>query len=556
MSIGLNRSLRLQVQGVARAGERLSSGLRINRAQDDAAGLSLSESLRTQSRGTAQAVRNAQDGISMLQLAEGAFSEIQGLLQRMRELCVQGANGVYTLADREGIQAELEALKRQIDSIAYQSSFNHRSVLTPEGKQERSLDFPYQYSTAPAPIGGWTDPTAAELLIGGPGGSVSGVSYQELQEVLVQLPSLMEGAMRKAEGMTLNSGIDHGVFATTPAVHLVIDPANPTRFTATNQDTLVVNLYPLLGAGVPPGNPQLTLQQAFVQGLADLLMQREDALSPGTGDYAAFFAPSGAYDNMRQLFTVGAADSQVSYGPPGAFQFDSLDADGGRAAASWFARYLLANHGDQALKDLADLVVEDGTGSKAAMVANWDSYLLNLTGLASRAALEADVQAWIAANPATGPGVAQAIGNTPGPAPSRLFSDMVLQVGANFGESLDVGMYAGALGNLDYAALVAVTDQATAGRSLTTLDRALRVVSQARAGLGAEINRLEATIRRLGSYEEGTADANRRIRDADMAEELTQSVRRELLVRSSLGTLQRMVQSDRLQAALLLRGLA
>ena len=92
--------------------EKLSSGLRINRAGDDAAGLSISEKMRAQIRGLEQAKRNAQDGISLVQTAEGAAQEIHEMLQRGRELSVQAANGTYTDADRKKINAEIEQLKR------------------------------------------------------------------------------------------------------------------------------------------------------------------------------------------------------------------------------------------------------------------------------------------------------------------------------------------------------------------------------------------------------------------------------------------------------------
>ena len=91
--------------------EKLSSGLRINRAGDDAAGLAISEKMRSQIRGLNQASRNAQDGISMIQTAEGALSETQAIGQRMRELAVQSANGTYTDEDRALINQEFEQLK-------------------------------------------------------------------------------------------------------------------------------------------------------------------------------------------------------------------------------------------------------------------------------------------------------------------------------------------------------------------------------------------------------------------------------------------------------------
>ncbi len=112
-----------------KAMEKLSSGLRINRAGDDAAGLAISEKMRSQIRGLNQASRNAQDGISMIQTAEGALSETQAIGQRMRELAVQSANGTYTDEDRKLIDQEFGQLKNEIDRIANDTEFNGNKVL-------------------------------------------------------------------------------------------------------------------------------------------------------------------------------------------------------------------------------------------------------------------------------------------------------------------------------------------------------------------------------------------------------------------------------------------
>ena len=104
--------------------EKLSSGLRINCAADDAAGLAISEKMRAQVRGLNQAIRNAQDGISLIQTAEGALNETHALLQKMRELAVQAATDTYTDADREILQGEIKALIEEVDRIAKDTEFN------------------------------------------------------------------------------------------------------------------------------------------------------------------------------------------------------------------------------------------------------------------------------------------------------------------------------------------------------------------------------------------------------------------------------------------------
>ncbi|MGN2337476.1 flagellin N-terminal helical domain-containing protein [Clostridium cagae] len=109
--------------------EKLSSGLRINRAGDDAAGLAISEKMRGQIRGLDQASRNSQDSISLIQTAEGALTETHSILQRMRELAVQGANDTNVTADREAIKTEIDELNNEINRISQQTEFNTQKLL-------------------------------------------------------------------------------------------------------------------------------------------------------------------------------------------------------------------------------------------------------------------------------------------------------------------------------------------------------------------------------------------------------------------------------------------
>lgn len=110
--------------------EKLSSGYRINRAGDDAAGLAISEKMRGQIRGLEMASKNAQDGISLIQTAEGALNETHAILQRMRELAVQGANDTNTSADRDEIQKEIDQLALEIDRIGNTTEFNTQKLLS------------------------------------------------------------------------------------------------------------------------------------------------------------------------------------------------------------------------------------------------------------------------------------------------------------------------------------------------------------------------------------------------------------------------------------------
>ena len=118
------RMLGLTTASPAKSTEKLSSGYKINRAADDAAGLAISEKRRKQIRGLTQASANAQDGISAVQTAEGALTEVHDMLQRMNELAVKAANGTMSESDRDAIQSEVDQLVTEIDRVATTTKFN------------------------------------------------------------------------------------------------------------------------------------------------------------------------------------------------------------------------------------------------------------------------------------------------------------------------------------------------------------------------------------------------------------------------------------------------
>ncbi|HKM04767.1 MAG TPA: flagellin [Lachnospiraceae bacterium] len=124
-----NRQLNVTTSAQAKVTEKLSSGYKINRAADDAAGLTISEKMRSQIRGLSQASSNAEDGVSAVQTAEGALSEVHDMLQRMNELAVKSSNGTNTSADRIAVQKEITALVSEIDRVSQSTQFNTLNLL-------------------------------------------------------------------------------------------------------------------------------------------------------------------------------------------------------------------------------------------------------------------------------------------------------------------------------------------------------------------------------------------------------------------------------------------
>ena len=154
-----NRMLGLTSASQAKSTEKLSSGYKINRAADDAAGLSISEKMRKQIRGLTQASSNAQDGISSVQTAEGALNEVQDMLQRMNELAVKAANGTNSEDDRSYIQNEIDQLTTEIDRVAETTKFNETYLL--KGDQDAVKDYTYSYQKANAKVATATMSTTA-----------------------------------------------------------------------------------------------------------------------------------------------------------------------------------------------------------------------------------------------------------------------------------------------------------------------------------------------------------------------------------------------------------
>ena len=140
-----NRMLGLTSATQAKSTEKLSSGYKINRAADDAAGLSISEKMRKQIRGLSQASLNAEDGISAVQTAEGALNEVQDMLQRINELAVKAANGTMSENDRNYIQNEVDQLVTEIDRVAETTKFNETYLLKGDaGATTKSATFAYK----------------------------------------------------------------------------------------------------------------------------------------------------------------------------------------------------------------------------------------------------------------------------------------------------------------------------------------------------------------------------------------------------------------------------
>ena len=195
-AMNANRMLGLTTGSLAKSTEKLSSGYRINRAADDAAGLSISEKMRKQIRGLSQASTNAEDGISAVQTAEGALTEVHSMLQRMNELAVQASNGTLTdETDRKAVQDEIDQLITEVDRVSETTKFNDLYLLKgAQGDQEVSVSYVTALKETPSLKNGATAPTWY---------AKGGITALSAQEILDSLDIDADGNVVLKEGKAL-----------------------------------------------------------------------------------------------------------------------------------------------------------------------------------------------------------------------------------------------------------------------------------------------------------------------------------------------------------------
>ena len=190
--------------------EQLSSGLRINRAADDAAGLAISEKMRAQVRGLQQGQRNAQDGVSMLQTAEGALDEVHSILQRVRELAVQSASSTLSSSDRQAIGEEMVALRTEIDNIGTRTRFNGLSLL--DGSLSVSLDAGTSTADTVTAVENGATVSVASIDVGNAEG---GTTYTLSSAAAVLTATTTAGGFTRAETFTVQDMGANGTQAVT-----------------------------------------------------------------------------------------------------------------------------------------------------------------------------------------------------------------------------------------------------------------------------------------------------------------------------------------------------
>jgi len=476
--------------------EKLSSGLRINRAGDDAAGLAISEKMRGQIKGLDMAVKNAQDAISLIQTAEGALTEVHSILQRMRELAVQAASDTNTNVDRNQIQAELDQLREEIDRIARTTEFNTMKLL--DGKIE---SFRPQ-ADLKVVTGGNFDLKASQT------GNINGIQLAAGSNVTSAEINLT------IAGRTLGT-LSLSVSGAT--VSVLAGGATVTSFSVSDQANLLTYVTLVGGlrfefvvsdtSSAVGGSSIAAFVNSFKVSLATSVNLTFDDVNEGSyvvevGQFAG--AGTSALDVRINYFNeTGLASAPIT------------DFGVGKAVYG-------AITGSISYNTTAEAFDINILGGLKGIVFTWSTNVYNINSFGGALPDEEVVDS----------GVVRA--------EERWYQDtsLVFQIGANEGHNMIAGlddMRAAALGLTPES--LKVTNQNLAERTIMVVDAAIHKVSSARAKLGAVQNRLEHTISNLGVAAENLTAAESRIRDADMAKEMMQFTRQQILIQSSMAML-------------------
>lgn len=491
----------------AKSMEKLSSGLRINRAGDDAAGLAISEKMRSQIRGLETAQRNAQDGISMIQTAEGALNEVHSILQRMRELATQSANGTNTDDDRKALQDEVKQLKEEIDRIGNTTEFNTKKLLN--GSLQSSGVTLGTNTTNGAKV---LTQTAAKLTAQTGFDSIDGSSINLAVKDVVKIDNV-EIEIDWDKGLTdAEKTLIKGDYSGNPmtasqksdikaAMERVINEAIDAHNAAHGTNVSHVSLYEAGG--------KLTLESGEKGQDSELDLSNAKVLSTYV-DAAQESNTGKVYNTGKDNLTTAVAAEKLSFQINGVnLQTEALTAAGAGTDATNVATDIQGKMREAIKK------YNDAAGLTKGMEGYIDRDALFVNVVDGRFVVSSASGA-VTFREQEGSTLVQNLGLTQAQTEAAGNGGMTYQIGANRGQTLTFGindMRAAALG----VAGIDISTQSGASSALDKLDKAIKTVSTERAKLGAVQNRLEHTINNLGTSAENLTAAESRIRDVDYA---------------------------------------
>lgn len=441
--------------------ERLSSGLRINHASDDAAGMAIATKMNAQIKGLDQASRNASDGVSVLETADGALSEVTNMLQRMRELSVQAANETNTPDDLQAIQSEISSLTDEIDRVSRDTEYNTMKLL--DGTQDIRV-YP----------------------------DTRGISRISLSD------SVQAGTYTVTVAGDAKQAVGVGNAVPSPSASV----------TAAEEGTVVINNVEVkIKAGETFEQVYENLRAGAETGGANLLVVGNTAATGGTPENAGYI-PTDVSAGGTLVFISNqygsSAEVNVSCSNPSLASYLGIPITG------------YTEHGDDAKVSFGSGV--NGFSAQATMLTEGTHVKIT-----DRSGFEMNFEV----QPGVTGDVALEVTD---------IGTMTLQIGANENQTMDVRIPEISSKSL-YIDKIDVRTLNGGGKAITSFDKALQKVSEARSRIGAYQNRLDSAINSLEGTEENMTAALSRIEDVDMAEEMSEYTKNNVLSQAATSVL-------------------
>ncbi len=536
-AMNANRMLNINTNASARSTEKLSSGYRVNRAADDAAGLAISEKMRKQIRGLTQGSRNAEDGISCVQTAEGALAEVQDMLQRMNELCVQAANGTNSMTDRQYIQDEIDQLVIEMDRIAETTKFNETYLL--KGDENLPTDLVHTINYL---VDDEIDPTKTSLVqneqslpvkvdydstenvyVVSAGIATSSASSPETADVITKgsdfTKYLSDATKVGISSSVTNYGINEDYIAfkntdlSTQAAQAALKKDDKGNIRAEDHETYIFDM-----------NSKNIIHLAKTQDLSEYI-EEKDGKFVVKDQYRLLAEADGAnnagtdvlgdpLDAKRVLSKADFVGSKT--------ERDLYDKDGNRVPGMGLHKYFNEN-GDYTGGLFSDTMqtaeVLNGDRTKLDDPTNIYFYISDITEKVT-APLTFSVHAG---------------------SDSDLTNKITAQIDTMSARGIGVHI----LKSTKYGGIGVVDDSGENAReAIDVVGDALKVVSTQRSVLGAVQNRLEHTISNLDNVVENTTAAESAIRDTDMAEEMVKFSNNQVLMQAGQSILAQANQAN------------
>lgn len=548
-AMNANQKLNVTARNQSKVTEKLASGFRINRAADDASGLSISEKMRAKIRGLDQAQQNAQDGISLIQVAEGALGEVQTCLQRVNELLVKSSNGTYLDNDRQKVQDEIDNLLKEVDHIADSTKFNNIKLLDGSSSgtgvsQSDKQKFINWLN------GSWLNDAAKKIE------STTGWKLDPSTKLTVNFKNINGDAVANMSGWYLGNDLNLNINTKYMNAGLAYNGEDGPTLGGIPTDRLITHE---MVHGFMFNNVSSTAKPAswFVEGLAEGVHGASDIRyqayehGPST-DFSKINAELQSFDFMHsdgkdENYTIGYIATSYLYKAVETYKTGSFKTMMGEmdqtdetfeelvvnyTSATDYASFIssmkddaskASNFATDFLEAKCGINITDG---KADPLDGYDTSSSDVIPNSGSEVAPTDKTTTLKL------GSTDVTVNWEGSSSSTSTGGIVLQLGDTVEQTMSIGIESVKTADLGIENLSAKTKE-DAGKSIEICKDAINTVSEMRGSLGAYQNRLEYAMNNLSTIQENTQSAESRIRDTDMAKEMMHYMRNNVLTQSS-----------------------